>query len=174
MKKIIISLLIAVIVPLSASAYSYGGYNDVTVDITARGGYNFMENVPLAGGAVGVQFWGLRAEIEAGWTPFNLPNGLNKKDFCYISPMIGYSYGFSHNLYAMIGVTNWGYVDTHLGEPLFRQDIMRPKIKIGGNLFVSKHIFINVDLSYMFPKQMNECCINYKGFDLKGGIGFKF
>ncbi|MBQ2810981.1 MAG: hypothetical protein IJF12_02305 [Alphaproteobacteria bacterium] len=174
MKKIIILLLVAAFLPLSASAYSYGGYKDVTVDITARGGYNFMENVPLAGGAVGVQFWGLRAELEAGWTSFNLPEGILKKDFCYISPMIGYSYGFNHKLYAMVGFTNWGYVDYYDKQPMFKQDIICAKIKVGGNLYITEHLFVNLDLSYLFPKHMDEYCLTYKGFNLMGGLGFRF
>ena len=173
MKKIIVALLIAVVLPLSANAYTpYRG--DVTVDITARGGYNFMGNVPLAGGAVGVDFYGLRAEIEAGWTLFDMPAGVPKKDFCYISPMIGYVYGFNHNLYAMVGFTNWGYTDLYDPEPAFKQDIIRGKIKVGANLFVTRHVFINLDLSYLFPKRMDQYVITSKGLNLCGGVGFKF
>ena len=174
MKKIIILLLLAVVLPLSASAYSYGGYKDVTVDITARGGYNSMENVPLVGAAVGVQFYGLRAELEAGWTTFNMPTPLAKENFCYISPMIGYYYGLNHTVYAMIGITNWGYTDLYYEEPMFKQDIIRAKLKVGGNLFINEHIFLNLDLNYIIPNRMGEYCLTYKGFNLLGGVGFKF
>ena len=174
MKKIIIALFITVFLPITASAYSPTSYRDVVVDITARGGYNFMESVPLAGGAVGVEFWGLRAELEAGWTYFNMPSDLLKQDFCYISPMIGYSYGFNHSVYAMVGITNWGYLENGKNEQQFRQDIIYGKLKVGCNLFLTRNLFVNLDLSYLLPRRMENYCITYKGFNLKGGIGFRF
>ena len=82
MKKVMLSLLLAVLLPLSALAYNpYGNWNDVNVDVTARGGYNFLEKTPLVGGALGVNFYGFRAEVEIGYTSFNTCYNFSKQDF---------------------------------------------------------------------------------------------
>ena len=88
--------------------------------------------------------------------------------------MIGYCYGYNHTVYAMAGITNWGYTDLYYEEPTFQQDVICAKIKVGGNLFISRHLFVNLDLSYLFPKRMSDYCLTYKGFNLQGGIGFRF
>lgn len=179
MKKIIVVLLLAVVLPLSASAYSpYGGYGyrDVTVDVTARGGYNFMENKPLVSGVVGLDFLGVRAELELGWTNVNLPFSSNKKNFCYISPMIGYSYGFNHNVYAMIGITNWGYAELYdTSEQGYDwQHKICGKIKVGANMYLNQHLFVNLDLSYLLPTYSRYSSIDYQSFNLCVGIGYRF
>ena len=177
MKKIIFTLLIAIVLPLSAGAYSpYMGYPDITVDVTARGGYNFAEKSPLAGGVLGLNFMGFRGELEVGWTYFNSYPDSIKENFCYVSPMVGYVYGFQHQAYAMIGITNWGYYET-TDDPQyshFRSDILYGKVKIGCNLFLSQRMFINMDLSYLLPRHFDYHYLTYDGIGLKVGIGFRF
>lgn len=179
MKKIIISLLIAVVLPLSASAYyPYGGYGfgDVQVDVTARGGYNFTEKTPLVGGVLGLNYWGFRGEIELGWSCFNAAGSTGKENFCYISPMVGYVYGFNHQLYAMAGITNWGHSELGYNQdkPEFKSNALFGKVKVGCNLFLMPRLFLNIDLSYILPRHFDRHNITYDGLALRAGVGFKF
>ncbi|MBQ7304305.1 MAG: hypothetical protein IJW75_05255 [Alphaproteobacteria bacterium] len=177
MKKLLFTLLLAVILPLSASAYwPYGnGFRDVTVDVTARGGYNLLEKSPMASGVVGVQFYGVRAELELGWTNFDIGANFNKKDFFFVSPMIGWSYGFNHTVYLMGGISNWAemsYDTNPKGEPTFNNTLCG-KLKVGGNLYISEHFFVNVDVSYLLPFARHQT-LSYEGFIVGAGIGYRF
>ena len=177
MKKVMIVLLLAVVLPFSAKAYSpYGGYSDVTVDLTARGGYNFFENTPLVSGAVGLDFWGVRAELELGWTQLNIPESLAKKDLCIVSPMIGYTYGYSHKLYAMVGVSTWGYTEVSgkSGQNYSWHNSLCGKVKVGANMYMTNNFFINVDVSYLIPVSSKTPSIDYRGFNTCVGVGYRF
>lgn len=179
MKKTILALLLAMVLPISASAYSPYGSHGVAVDVTARGGYNFLEKSPIAGGAVGVNIWGFRAEFELGWTRFKMWDQ-DQKDLFYLAPMVGYCYSWGHDCYAMFGVSNWGsfgHIKDYYPEYAWK-DTMCGKLKIGGNFFLSEHFFINVEASYMFPFYSRYYGVPveliYQGFNLCAGVGVRF
>lgn len=177
MKKVMLSLLLAVLLPLSALAYNpYRNWTDVNVDVTARGGYNFLEKAPVVGGALGVNFYGFRAEIEVGYASFNTCYNFSKQDFCYVSPMFGYVYGFNHEFYAMIGIMTGGLSeeDYYTGEFSYRESAIYGKIKTGCNLFVTRNLFFNLDLSYIVPRDYDYRCCSYEGLNFQIGVGFRF
>ena len=179
MKKIIIVLLLTAILPLSAHAW-YPTGKTASFDITARGGYNALENAPLASGAVAVQIFGIRTEIEVGWAQFRLPD-LTTQNLCAVSAMVGYTYEFGHAIYVMAGITNWGVnefpttgypttdgytIPSSLGNSL------RGKVKVGANLFVTNHLFFNIDLSYIIPNAHHYRLHGERdGLNLTAGIG---
>ena len=179
MKKIIIMLLLTAILPLSAHAW-YPTGKTASVDITARGGYNALENAPLASGAVAVQIFGLRTEIEVGWAQFRLAD-LTTKNLCAVSAMVGYIYEFGHAIYAMAGITNWGIdefpttdyptIDSYTTSSSLGNSL-RGKVKVGANLFVTNRMFFNIDLSYIVPNAHRYRLPGERsGLNLTAGIG---
>ena len=177
MKKVMLSLLLAVLLPLSAFAYNpYKDWMGVHVDVTARGGYNFLEKTPLVGGALGVNFSGFRAEVEVGYASFNTCYDFSKKGFCYVSPMFGYVYGFNHEVYAMAGIMTGGLSeeDFTTGEIFYRDDAIYGKLKAGCNFFVTSNLFVNLDMSYIVPRNYDYRCCSYEGLNFQVGVGVRF
>ena len=175
MKKFIIALLLTAVLPFSAK--TYGQFvKPLAIDITARGGYNFLENAPLAGGSVTLQIFNIRAEMELGWAQFTLPN-VSKGNLCYFSTMVGYSYEFNHSVYAMIGITNWGNAELDFQKhDLYnvRSDI-RGKVKVGCNLYMTQRLFFNIEMSYIWPplSPPGDFCYRYSGLAITAGLGVR-
>lgn len=178
MKKLIIVLLLTACLPLSAKVYTPKN-NICALDIIARGGYNFLEKTPLACGSIAMQLYNFRTEMEVGWTYFQLPNDF-KRHFCCVSTMVGYAYISTHSVYAMIGLANWGTaeIDTEESNLYILESTMRGKAKIGCNLFMTKHLFLNIDLNYVWPPlkkhPTTELFTVYTGLNLTVGLGVRF
>ena len=175
MKKLIIVLLLTVAVPFSLKATT-PEEQSCNIELIARGGYNFLENAPITSCAIVMQLWSIRTEMDIGWTQFTLPDN-SKSNFCCISTMIGYSYITKHSFYALIGIANCGAtkITTDESLPYTLESMMRGKVKVGCNLFVTKKLFFNIDLSYIWPplKKHPEFYTTYTGLNLTAGLGVK-
>lgn len=178
MKKLIIVLLLTACLPLSAKVYTPKN-NICALDIIARGGYNFFENTPLACGSIAMQLYYFRTEMEVGWTYFPLPDN-SDEHFCCVSTMVGCSYESTHSVYAMIGLANWGNAAINTDKPnlYVLKSMMRGKVKIGCNLFMTKRLFFNMDLNYIWPPltkhPTQEIFTAYTGLNLTIGLGVRF
>ncbi len=175
MKKLIIVLLLTVAVPFSLKATTPEAPSG-NLEIIVQGGYNFLENAPITSGAIVMQLWKIRMEMDIGWTQCTLPDN-SKSNFCCISTMVGYSYTTKHSFYALIGIANCGVTEitTDENHPYKLESIMSGKVKLGCNLFVTKKLFFNIGLSYLWPPLKNHSNFydTHTGLNLTAGLGVK-
>ena len=90
--------------------------------------------------------------------------------------MFGYVYGYNHQIYAMAGLTNWGYHELNHSatDAVFVSNELYGKVKVGCNLFLMPKLFLNFDLSYIVPKHLDFHNLTYDGMALKAGVGYRF
>ncbi len=142
-------------------------------------GYNFLENAPMGGVALGLNCYCVRAELDFGFSSLKTPT-LEKKrhSLGYFSPSIGLSFGDKYEFYGMVGFTTWGYIATtevtECAKDKFHKDLVHCRLKVGSNIMISDKFFVNVDLSYMIPKSSEVGYVYFDNLALRAGIGYRF
>ena len=122
--------------------------------VIVYGGYNFLENTPLVGGAVALDVSFFRMELEGGWSYANTSLNPSRKNFGYFSPTVGVVFGKKFQYYLMGGATTWAMVEkkevTQCSEDRFFTDDLHFKVKTGFNITFGERIFLNIEGGYMF------------------------
>lgn len=149
----------------------------VKVSALAYGGYNFMEKAPIIGGAVALEAFFIRAELEGGWSYVDTQLTPSRKEFGYFSPSIGVVFGKKLQFYMMGGATTWCNIATtavtECPEDRFFADVFCWKVKSGFNITFGKRIFLNIEGGYVFNKDKT----GYVPFDNaygRVGLGYRF
>lgn len=180
MKRIIalVSVMLVSINALVANAQFRGEKDVLKVSAIAFGGYNFSEQQPLGGFAVGLNAFCLRAEVEIAWTQLDSYVSTSPKRFICFNPSIGVSVGNKHEFYAMFGYTNFGYVQTtevtECRKDRFLSDLVHLKTKAGCNFALGKRFIINAELAYVIPRPERTGYVYYKNLAVRTGIGYRF
>lgn len=148
------------------------------VSPTVYGGYNCLENAPIAGVAVPIYVNFIRAELDFGYTYLN--TYLGHKDFMTFSPSIGVQYGNKVRGYAMYGWTTWANI-TKVGAPnskcptdRFYSDLFHHKIKGGVEVILTKKLFLNAEVGYVFSRESSTYYENFSNLSLRAGLGWRF
>ncbi len=149
----------------------------VKVSAIAYGGYNFMESSPLVGGAIAVEAFFIRAELEGGWSYVDTNLAPSRKNFGYFSPSVGIVFGKKFQYYLMGGATTWCYIATtevtECAQDRFFSDLFRWKVKSGFNITFGKRIFLNIEGGYVFNSQSPRY-ITFNNAYTRLGIGYRF
>ena len=180
MKKIIImfALLMSVASVSAQSKFIEDTNWKLHCSPTLYGGYNFLENTAITGVAIPIYVNFLRAELDVGYSYLN--TYLGHKDFVYFSPSIGLQYGNKVRGYLMFGWTNWPHL-IKVGAPnyecpgdRFYSDLIHAKLKCGLEVVLTKKLFLNVDLGYVFTSKGDDYHQYFDNFALRTGIGWRF
>ena len=148
------------------------------VSANAFGGYNFLEKQPIGGFAVAFNAFCFRAEVEFSWTQLDTYVSENPERFMCFNPSVGVSFGNKHEFYAMLGATNFGFIETtevsECSKDRFYSDLFHLKTKAGCNFALGKRLFINTELAYILPKHENAGYVYYQNLALRAGLGYRF
>jgi len=184
MKKFIFLLAVLFTMVTAAQAQNYSSWRapkdgSLRASLLAYGGYNFLEEAPAGGVAVGLNLYCLRAEVDLGFSSIDTPS-LDQKhhNLMFFSPSVGVSFGNKFEFYAMVGCINWGSISTRAvtecGKDKFSSDLFHWRLRAGSNIMVSRKIFVNVDLSYMIPKDAKDGYVYFDNLMLRAGVGYRF
>lgn len=189
MRKIILSLAAAmgfsamsVSAQNSASENNYWADDAIKASAIVYAGANVLEPAPIYGAAIGLNCYFLRAEFEIGGSWIDPGVSFSRKQMLYFSPSFGLAHTFQkkYEVYLMSSWINWGNTvleeaeSNHCGHDVFEKDLFHWRLKAGTNIAISKRLFVNVDVSYMFPKDNQEGHIYYENLSIRAGIGYRF
>lgn len=187
MKKIILSIAAAMCFPaMSVSAQSasenYWADDAIKASAIVYTGANILEPAPIYGAAIGLNCYFVRAEFEVGGSWIDPGASFSRKQMLYFSPSFGLAHTFKkkYEIYLMSSWINWGNTvleeaeNNHCGHDVFEKDLFHWRLKAGTNIAISKRLFVNVDVSYMFPKNDKEGIIYYDNLSIRAGIGYRF
>ena len=145
---------------------------------TVYGGYNCLENAPIAGVALPFNVNFIRAELDLGYTYLN--TYLGHKDFMTISPSVGVQYGNKVRGYLMYGFTNWAYI-VKVGCPnnncpvdRFYSDVFHHKLKGGVEVILTKKLFLNAEVSCLITDGSDVYFEKFGNLALRAGLGWRF
>ena len=181
MKKFLVLFVMMFSVIASSSAQSKWIEDSdwkLHVSPTVYGGYNCLENAPIAGVAIPFNVNFIRAELDLGYTYLN--TDLGHKDFPTFSSALGVQYGNKVRGYLMYGWSTWAYI-TRVGAPgsncpndRFYSDLFHHKIKGGVEVVLTKKLFLNAEVSYLFSKGSSVYYEMYDNLALRAGLVWKF
>lgn len=145
-------------------------------------GANVLEPAPIYGAAVGLNCYFLRAEFELGGSWIDPGYSLSRKHLLYFSPSFGVAHTFKkkYEVYLMSSWTNWGSTTlkdapiNNCGHDVFDRDLFHWRLKVGTNIAIHKKLFVNADVSYMFPKSKSTGIVYYDNLMIRLGIGYRF
>ena len=180
MKKIIIMIVLLMSVASVSAQSKFIEDTNWTLHCSPMvyGGYNFLENTALAGVAVPIYTNFIRAEIDLGYSYAN--TYLGRKSFVCFSPTLGIQYGGKVRGYLMFGCTNGAYIEKVGAQyydcptDKFFSDLFHMKVKCGVDVLLTKKLFLNVDLGYVFADNSDDYYQHFENLALRTGVGWKF
>ena len=167
----------------SASENNYWADDAIKASAIVYAGANVLEPAPIYGAAIGLNCYFLRAEFEIGGSWIDPGASFSRKQMLYFSPSFGLAHTFQkkYEVYLMSSWINWGSTvlegadNNHCGHDVFEKDLFHWRLKAGTNIAISKRLFVNVDVSYMFPKSTTGGgYIYYDNLSVRAGIGYRF
>ena len=167
----------------SASENNYWADDAIKASAIVYAGANVLEPAPIYGAAIGLNCYFLRAEFEIGGSWIDPGASFSRKQMLYFSPSFGLAHTFQkkYEVYLMSSWINWGSTvlegadNNHCGHDVFEKDLFHWRLKAGTNIAISKRLFVNVDVSYMFPKSnTGGGYIYYDNLSVRAGIGYRF
>ena len=146
---------------------------------TVYGGYNCLENAPMAGVAVPITANFLRCELDFGFT--TVETSLGNKSFFTYTQSIGGQYGNDRiKGYLMLGAVTWPRV-VHEGAEfyygkgsVFGVSQVLGKIKGGIDVNLTSKLVLNFDVAYVIWDDEGEHLETFDQLALRAGIGWKF
>jgi len=142
-------------------------WNEVKGSYLLYGGYNFLEKTPITGVQLCCNIGYLKGDIELGWSYILKQQA--KNHFYYVAFSAGPQIGNKTKYYALLGVITWsGFLKNN-----FYSDIWRARLKIGSDVFLSKKVYLNVGIGYIFPCR-NVSYEYSKLLSTQIGLGFRF
>lgn len=146
---------------------------------TVYGGYNCLENSPMAGIAVPIYANFLRCELDFGFT--TVETSLGSKSFFTYTQSIGGQYGNDKlKGYLMFGAVTWPWV-LHKGatgytgnESIFAVGQVLGKVKGGVDWNVASNLVLNFDVAYILRKEKSIGVEDFGQLALRAGVGWRF
>lgn len=168
MKKIIL-LFLASLLCLGAFAQAR---SELGGSIVLKGGYNFLEKQPVSSVCLFGDFAFLRVSFNFSYAI--VPNdGFNPTPTPAFWPAIGACYGDKGVVYLMCGAVPFRVFDKEKSTMLSGSHF-RVLLEFGYDVFLSKHLFLNICAHYALPAKDTEKEHFYQNLSLMGGFGFRF
>lgn len=167
--KILLLIIMLVWAPFNLRAQTD---NATENNLVLYGAYNILENKPMAGMTLGCDLNHFVFELEMGWSYMSY---VSTNHFYYVCPSVGAVWGKRYQIYILAGISQWVYM--HYSEKdnvyTFYSDAWFPKLKLGNDIYISKQVFINLELQYAIPIKSSGM-IPFQNLAFKTGIGFSF
>ena len=164
MKRIILTLIGALMIGMTSWAQNYNLYGSAVL----QGGYNFLEQQPMADLKLVGDIEFIRFKIELGasiYPSVSKPAKINLEQiFNYCSQSIGVVTGRKHLFYFLVGGMPWA--ESVKDEANLHWHVT---LESGCDFYLSDLLLFNLEILYMVPRSGTG-----KNLCLRGGLGIKF